>query len=91
MTIKRCYEVERKFEWKEEQQLSFEDFKSELTNAWVLKLYDANATETILFTDASSRWIATILMQRTRDGADLHPVYYLKKIYQAWKFTIIWC
>lgn len=58
-----------KFEWKEEHshQLSFEDLKSELTNASVLKLYDANATETILFTDASSHGIAGILMQRTRD------------------------
>lgn len=45
----------------------------------MLKLYNPRASETALFTDASSAGISGILMQKQETDGLLHPIYYVSK------------
>ena len=70
-------------EWTPECQKSFEQLKSAMISAPVLRLPDNSKTYEI-FVDASGRAMGAVLMQRHEDG--LHPVaYYSKKFSQAEK------
>ena len=67
---------EKPFEWKEEQEESFQTLKSCLINAPILVYPDFEKTFT-LTTDASDHSIGAVLSQKI-DGFD-HPVAYLSK------------
>ena len=65
------------FKWSNPQEEAFRTLKTELTSNPVLALYNPKA-ETELHTDASSKGIGGILLQRGEDKA-FHPVYYVSK------------
>lgn len=62
--------------WSQVQQQAFEDLKHILTSRPVLALYDAKS-ETEVHTDASSKGIAGILLQR--HNGDLKPVAFFSR------------
>lgn len=65
------------FKWGTEQQAAFNDLVQALTASPVLALYDKNS-ETELHTDASSRGVSGMLLQRGKDGL-FHLVYCVSK------------
>lgn len=63
------------FKFEQKERAAFEMLKEALCEDPVLKMYDEKA-ETHLFTDASKVGLAAILMQRSNDDDEFHPVYY---------------
>jgi hypothetical protein len=61
------------WKWSEEQDAAFEHIKKLLTSRPLLVIYDPNR-ETQLHTDASSKGIASILLQKFEN--ELKPVMY---------------
>uniref|UniRef100_W8B0Q9 Retrotransposable element Tf2 155 kDa protein type 3 n=1 Tax=Ceratitis capitata TaxID=7213 RepID=W8B0Q9_CERCA len=66
------------FRFAEEQQLAFEQLKSALTKAPVLKLYDAKA-ETEIHTDASKHGYGGVLLQKDPDDQQFHPIQFISR------------
>lgn len=72
--LTRLTKKHTKFQWGSEQDESFEQLKQKLTSEPVLALYDPDA-ETELHTDASSKGLAAMLLQR-REGSDKWRLVY---------------
>lgn len=66
------------FKFGSEERRAFEELKAKIISRPVLNLYDPTA-ETQLHTDASKYATAAILMQRSKDDHEFHPVYFLSK------------
>lgn len=64
------------FAFKDEERRAFEQLKRCLMQDPVLKIYDQKA-ETELHTDASKFGFGAVLLQRSNDDQQLHPVYYM--------------
>lgn len=64
------------FKFEEEEKKAFGMLKLKLIQEPVLKMYRQNA-ETQLFTDASKLGFGAILMQKSADDDQFHPVYYM--------------
>lgn len=80
---------------KQEQPREFQDLKEALVRTTVLKIYQANALDSALFTEALVQNIAGILMQMTQEEQPLLPVYYVSKKtteaernYNSWKLEL---
>lgn len=68
-----------RFEWTEEVDASFKRLKEALTSKPILAMYSPEAY-TEVHTDASTKGLAAVLMQRQEDGEKMHPVsYYSRK------------
>ncbi|KAL1439361.1 hypothetical protein MTO96_010374 [Rhipicephalus appendiculatus] len=74
--LTRLTKKDAAFEWSAEQDESFMVLKERLTCEPVLQLYDPNA-ETELHTDASTKGLAAMLLQRK--GDEWHLVYCVSK------------
>lgn len=59
-----------------EQREAFLKLKKTLTSEPVLKIFDRDA-ETEVHTDASQEGYGAVMLQRSKDGKDFHPVYYM--------------
>lgn len=66
------------FKWGKEQEHAFRQLTTMLCSEPILRLYDPQA-ETELHTDASSRGIAGMLLQRTKGEKKFHLVYCVSK------------
>ena len=67
-----------KFEWKEEQQKSFEVLKNVFKSDRVLSLYNPNY-ETMIECDASGYGVGSVLMQRQNEQSDWIPVQFASR------------
>ncbi|KAL3211628.1 hypothetical protein MRX96_051994 [Rhipicephalus microplus] len=74
--LSRLTRKDTAFQWSAEQNESFAALKAKLTCEPVLQLYDPNA-ETELHTDASTKGLAAMLLQRK--GGEWHLVYCVSK------------
>jgi transposase InsO family protein len=70
---------ETPFRFEDPEKESFQHLKRSLAEPPVLAIYDPDA-ETEVHTDASAVAVAGILMQRKRDEALFHPVYYYSRL-----------
>lgn len=66
------------FEFGTPQRKAFQELKMKLVNKPVLKIFDPQLY-TELHTDASMLALSAILLQRSAEDGQLHPVYYLSK------------
>ena len=72
--------VGQKFTWGQEQQQCFEELKSRITTAPVLKVMDFHPdTVHEVHTDASGVAIGAVLLQKTAADSSFHPVAYFSK------------
>ncbi|GBN58313.1 Retrovirus-related Pol polyprotein from transposon 297, partial [Araneus ventricosus] len=69
---------DRKIKFGEEERISFNQLKLMLAEKPVLRIYNPNY-ETELHTDASSEGYGAILMQKSPDDKNFHPIYYMSK------------
>ncbi|GBN25984.1 Retrovirus-related Pol polyprotein from transposon 297 [Araneus ventricosus] len=69
---------DRKFKFREEERISFNQLKLMLAEKPVLRIYNPNY-ETELHTDASLEGYGAILMQKSPDDKNFHPTYYMSK------------
>lgn len=67
-----------KFKFEEQEERAFQDLKRTLSNAPVLKIFQEDG-ELELHADASIEGYGAILMQRTAEDNDFHPVYYYSR------------
>ncbi|XP_076393341.1 uncharacterized protein LOC143265399 [Megachile rotundata] len=67
---------DKPFEFNNLQKTAFNQLKEVLCQSPVLKIYDPKS-ETELHTDASKDGFGAVLMQRSSDDEQLHPVYYM--------------
>ena len=65
----------REFIWSDEQRRAFHTLKASLMQKPVLQLF-RDDRETELHTDASAEGFAAILLQKSEENNELHPVYY---------------
>lgn len=69
---------DRKFIFNDAQIQAFEELKRSLTGDTVLKIYRPE-DETEVHTDASQDGYGAVLMQRSNDDGQMHPVYYTSR------------
>lgn len=67
------------YTWGADQEMAFRDLQEALIEEPVLKLYNPRASETVLYSDASSEGLSGILTQKQESDGQLHPVYYVSK------------
>lgn len=67
-----------KFQWRSDEQKAFENIKRLLTHQPTLKMFNPEASETQLHTDASSKGLGAMLLQKGEDN-QFHLVYAISR------------
>lgn len=72
------FKKDQKYVFNEAQMQAFESLKQSLTGDTVLKIYRPE-NETEVHTDASQDGSSAVLLQRSSDDGQMHPIYYTSR------------